>query len=492
MTATTRPLAAQAQAQVTGVIRDTAGGAVPNAKITLRNLATGVIFTATSNEDGIYRFLSIPAARYMASSTVTGFKTFEQGPITVQVADILNLDVTLQLGEASEKIVVTESAESLQTQTATVGAVVTTREIENLPLNVRDPLALVGLTPGVTFGANFGSGGGQETGRNFFKSDFNVGGGRSGSQELLLDGVPNTTADVNRAVINPPVDSVQEFKVQTNSYDAEFGRTSGGVVNVITKSGANDLHGLAYDFERHSFIEANNFFNNRSGIPNPSFKRHQFGGNVSGPIIKNKTFFFADYEGLRQGFPITFISTVPTALQRAGNFSQTVAANGSPITVYDPNTLTTLANGTRQRSPFPGNIVPSDRQDPVAKKIASFYPLQNLPGDSVTGQNNYVRSAGSTINTDKWDARADQNFGENTRLFGRYSQQKDVRLVPGPLAGVIGGGRSTTDTYHQAVTDFTRVLTPNLILTAQFGFSRALAAQFGLSRGFDIASLGTC
>ena len=211
---------------------------------------------------------------------------------------------------------VTAAAEALQTSNASVGQVVNTRTIEGLPLNVRDPLALIGLTPGVTFGANFGNGGGQELGRNFFKSDFNVGGGRSGSQELLLDGAANTTPDINRGVINPPVDSVQEFKVQANSYDAEFGRTSGGVINVITKSGTNEFHGLVYDFERHSYIEANNWFNNASGIPNPSFKRHQFGANFGGPIVKNKTFFFADYEGLRQGFPLTFVTTVPTLLQR--------------------------------------------------------------------------------------------------------------------------------------------------------------------------------
>ena len=248
---------------------------------------------------------------------------------------------------------VTAAPEALQTQTASVGQVVNTRAIENLPLNVRDPLALVGLTPGVTFGANFGNGGGQELGRNFFKSDFNVGGGRSGAQELLLDGVPNTTPDVNRGIINPPVDSVQEFKVQTNSYDAEFGRTSGGIVNVITKSGTNDYHGLLYDFERHSFIEANNWFNNRAGIPNPSFKRHQFGANGGGPIIKNKTFIFGDYEGLRQGFPVTYVSTVPTALQRAGDFSQTFANDGTLIKIYDPLTTTTLASGQRQRTQFP-------------------------------------------------------------------------------------------------------------------------------------------
>ena len=219
---------------------------------------------------------------------------------------------------------------------------VTTRSILALPLNIRDPFALVGLTPGVTFGANFGNGGGKDVGRNFFKSDFNVGGGRSGSQEILLDGAPNTTPDINRGIINPPVDSVQEFKVQANSYDAEFGRTSGGVVNMVTKSGSNDYHGVAYDFERHSNLDANDFFNNRAGRPLTSFQRHQFGGDVGGPILKNKWFLFGDYEGLRQGYPNSVISTVPTPLQRQGNFSQTFAAQWRLITVYDPDTLTTL------------------------------------------------------------------------------------------------------------------------------------------------------
>jgi hypothetical protein len=483
-------LAQTYQAQITGVVRDASGAVVVGAKVTATNVATGVQASTESNADGIYRLLALQPAQYRVTATMTGFKTFEQGPVTLQVNDVVTMDITLQLGNAAEKVEVNAAAEMLQTATATVGQVVNTRQIENLPLNVRDPLALVGLTAGVTFGPNFGNGGGQELGRNFFKSDFNVGGGRSGSQELLLDGAPNTTPDINRGIINPPVDSVQEFKVQQNSYDAEFGRTSGGIVNVITKSGTNEYHGLVYDFERHSFIEANNWFNNRAGIPNPSFKRHQFGANSGGPIVKNKTFFFADYEGLRQGFPVTFVSTVPTDLQKAGDFSRTVASDRTPIVIYDPNTLTTLADGSRMRSPFPGNVIPPDRFDPVAKKIASYYPSPNQPGDPVTGQSNYVRSAGSTINTDKWDARVDQSFGENTRVFTRYSQQKDVRLVPGPLPGPIGGGRSTTDTYHQAVLDGTHVFTPSLIATAQFAFSRALAAQFGLSKGFNFSELG--
>lgn len=478
------------QAQLTGTVKDSSGAVVPNAKFTATNIATGVQSSAVSNDGGIYRFLALPPAQYKLTCSVPGFKSFEQGPITLQVNDVATLDVTLQLGDATEKLLVTASAEALQTQTATFGQVVNTRAIENLPLNVRDPLALVGLTPGVTFGPNFGNGGGQELGRNFFKSDFNVGGGRSGSQELLLDGAANTTPDVNRGIINPPVDSVQEFKVQANSYDAEFGRTSGGVINVITKSGTNEYHGLVYDFERHSFIEANNWFNNRAGLKNPSFKRHQFGGNAGGPVVKNKTFIYGDYEGLRQGFPVTSTTTVPTDAQKAGDFSKTFASDGSLIVVYDPATTTMLANGQRQRTAFPSNIIPGNRIDPVSAKIASYYPAANAKGDPVTGQNNFVQAAKSTIDTDKWDLRVDQNFGEKTRVFGRYSEQKDVRVVPGPLPLPIGGGRSTTDTYHQAMADLTRVITPSLLATAQFSFSRALATQFGLSNGFDIAALG--
>ena len=279
------------QAQITGEVRDATGAVVPNVKLTATNIATNVSFATQSNEEGIYRFLALPPAQYNITASLTGFKTYEQGPITLQVNDNVTLNVSLQLGDAAERVVVTAAAEALQTSNASVGQVVNTRTIEGLPLNVRDPLALIGLTPGVTFGANFGNGGGQELGRNFFKSDFNVGGGRSGSQELLLDGAANSTPDINRGIINPPVDSVQEFKVQANSYDAEFGRTSGGVINVITKSGTNDFHGLAYDFERHSYIEANNWFNNASGIPNPSFKRHQFGGTSAARSLRTRHSF---------------------------------------------------------------------------------------------------------------------------------------------------------------------------------------------------------
>jgi outer membrane receptor protein involved in Fe transport len=480
------------EAQLTGVVKDASGAVVPNAQLKVTNLATHVSYTGSSNDQGIYRFPNLPPAEYRVTCTLQGFKTFEQNRITLQVAQALELNVTLQPGEMSEQITITAAPPPLETGNATLGQVVTTRSVQNLPLNIRDPLALVALTPGVVLGSNFGNGGGNDVGRNFFKSDFNVGGGRSGSQEILMDGAPDTTPDINRGVINPPVDSVQEFKVQAQSFDAQFGRTSGGIVNVITKSGTNDYHGLAYDFERHSVLDANNWFNNASRLSLPSFQRHQFGGNVGGPILHGKWFAFGDYEALRQGYPQTSLSTVPTALQRQGDFSQTfttVAGQTRQIQIFDPATVTTLANGTRQRTAFPGNVIPTNRFSPVAQATLGFLPLPNLPGNAVTGQNNYIYSADSTLNSNKYDLRTDANFTDATRMFVRFSRQQDVRSVPGTLPPPAGGGRFTTDHYTQAVADLSHVFSPNLVGDIQFAFTRALASQYGASLGFDLSQL---
>jgi hypothetical protein len=481
------------QGQISGVVHDKSGGVVPGVQLTAIDANSGAKYNAVSNQTGVYRFPALPPSQYKVTATLQGFKTFSEGPVTIQVNQNFDLDITLEPGQVSETVQVTADAPPLETANSTLGQVVTTRSIIALPLNIRDPFALVGLTPGVTFGSNFGNGGGKDVGRNFFKSDFNVGGGRSGSQEILLDGAPNTTPDINRGIINPPVDSVQEFKVQANSYDSEFGRTSGGVVNMVTKGGTNEYHAIGYDFERHSNLDANDFFNNRAGRALTSFQRHQFGGNVGGPILKNKWFLFGDYEGLRQGYPNSVISTVPTALQRAGNFSQTFtgsASNPSLITIYDPDTLTTLGDGSRQRSPFPGNIIPANRFDAVAAKTVPFYPLPNIAGTAVTGQNNYFFGPKSITNSNKYDIRSDVTLTESTRFFVRFSRQEDDRISPGNMPLPIGGGRQTTDHYTQGVADITHVFSPALVGDAQFSANRALATQYGMSQGFDVAQLG--
>ncbi|MDE3168077.1 MAG: TonB-dependent receptor [Acidobacteriota bacterium] len=476
-------------AQVTGEVTDASGAVVPGVRLTMTNLATHTVSTATSNAQGIYRFPDLNPAQYKLSCANPGFKTFEQGPITLQVNQTLEVNVQLVPGDAKEQVTVSAAPPPLETESSTLGQVVTTRSIESLPLNIRDAYALIALTPGVILGSNFGNGGGQDVGRNFFKSDFYVGGGRSGSQEILLDGAPDTTPDVNRGVINPPVDSVQEFKVQANSFDAQFGRTSGGILNMITKSGGGTWHGVGYDFERHSVLDANNFFNNRSGIDRQSFQRHQFGGNAGGPVWKGKWFVFGDYEGLRQAYPSSTISTVPTAQQISGDFSNTFASNGQLIRVYDPTTLVNLPDGTRQRSPFAGNVIPSNRLNPVSAAALSYYPKPNLPGNPVTGTNNYIFASKSITNGDKWDIRNDLNFNANNRMFMRVSRQEDARLVPGNMPLPVGGGRQTNDHYTQAMADVTHIISTDTVADLSFSFTRALAYQFGRSSGFDLTSL---
>jgi hypothetical protein len=484
------PLCAQVfNGQLTGTVTDASGAVVPGARLTATNLGSQTATSTTANAEGVYRFPNLQPAEYSLRCTATGFKTFEQKSITIQVNQVLEVNVKLETGQTSEEVTVSAAPPALDTESSTLGQIVTTRSIINLPLNVRDPLALLGLTPGVIFGPNFGNGGGQNVGRNFFKSDFNVGGGRSGSQEILLDGAPDTTPDINRGVIDPPVDSVQEFKVQANSFDAQFGRTSGGVVNIISKPGTNHYHGVFYDFERHSILDANDFFNNRSGQKRLSFQRHQFGANAGGPILKSKWFLFGDYEGLRQGYPVSTLSTVPTSLQLGGNFSQTFASNGSLIQVFDPATVVTLANGSRQRSVFPGNIIPASRFDPVAAATLKYFPQADTAGNAITNQNNYIYSANSITNSDKYDIRSDANFTESTRMFVRVSRQEDVRFVPGNLPVPVGGGRQTSDHYTQGVADVTHVFSPVLVGDLSFSFTRALAAQYGASQGFNLASL---
>ncbi len=476
-------------AQLSGEVTDASGAIVPNVQLTIASLATGATFTTATNAQGIYRFPDLAPAQYKLTCSVTGFKSFQQSPITLQVNQALEVNIRLETGQSSDQVTVSAAPPPLETESSTLGQVVTTRSIENLPLNIRDAFALVALTPGVILGSNFGNGGGNDVGRNFFKSDFNVGGGRSGSQEIILDGAPDTTPDVNRGVINPPVDSVQEFKVQANSFDAQFGRTSGGVINMITKSGTSQWHGVGYDFERHSVLDANSFFNNRSGLNKQSFQRHQFGGNLGGPVWKNKWFAFGDYEGLRQAYPASTISTVPTPLQRTGDFSQTFAANGAQIQVYDPTTLVSLADGTRQRSVFPGNVIPSSRINPVGAAVFGYYPQPNLPGNAVTGANNYIFASKSVTNSDKFDIRNDLNFNENNRMFVRVSRQADARLVPGTMPLPVGGGRQTSDHYTQAMADGTHVFSSNTVADVSFSFTRALAYQFGRSQGFDLSTL---
>lgn len=490
----TLALAVRAQSQtqtgtLSGRITDQQGNVVPGATVEVINADTGAAVRTQTNADGLYVVPNLLPGSYRLIIRKQGFAEVVKSGLTLHVQDVIAQNFSLKVGSVAQSIQVAGTAPVLETQSSSVGQVVTERSIQNLPLNVRDPIALIALTGGVVLGPNFGSGGKEDVGRNFFLSDFNVGGGRSGSQEILIDGGPDTTGDVNRAAIEPPLDSISEFKVQVNTYNAEFGRTSGGVINMITRSGTNDYHGEAYDFERNSVFDANGYFNNADGLAKAVFQRHQFGFDAGGPILKNRLFAFGDYEGLRQGIPVTELVTLPTALERSGDFSQTLAQNGKLIQIFDPQTLTVLPSGARTRTAFNGNVIPSADFDPVALKVMSYIPLPNLPGAPITGQNNYISSSSESINSERFDVRVDGNLTQNTRLFSRISHQGDTRLSPLAYPGPAGGGRQTFDKYDQDVIGITRVLSPFMVFESEFSFTRAYAQQYGRSDGFNNSQL---
>ncbi len=479
------------QAQVTGTVTDASGATVPDAVVTAKDLATGAATTTKTNATGNYTLPYLRPAIYQISCQVTGFKRFEQGPVTLQVNQVLEINVTLQPGDVTQMLTVSGEAAPLATESASLSQVVTTRSIENLPLNIRDPYGLIALTPGAIMGSNFGIGGGpSDFGRAWFNSDYYVGGGRSGSQDVMIDGAPNVVGDFSKSIIDPPLDSVQEFSVQATNYSAQFGRSSGATVNIVTKSGSNEVHGAVFDFERHSVTDANYFFNNKTDLALPSWSRHQFGANVGGPVIKEKWFFYGDYEGLRQGVPNTQINTLPTALQQAGNFSQTHSSNGSLITIYDPTTLTTLDNGAFQRSPYPNNSIPASQINPVAAAAAKFYPAPNLPGNPVSGVKNFVYAPKQTVSIDKYDVRSDANLTASTKMFARFSQERDTRYTPGAIPGAIGGGGYVWDTFTQQVIDLNHVFSPTTVADINISFLRGKAIQKGASWGFNVSSLG--
>lgn len=475
-------------AQVTGRIADASDSVVPGATVTVVSETTGLLRTGVSNAEGYYAVTSLPPGTYRVTAELIGFSSVTRRGLTLVAEQNARLDFVLTVGAVAEQVTVTAAA-LLDSQSGTLGTIVTERSIRELPLNVRDPMGLVTLTPGVVTGGQFGNSGGLNVGRSFFKSDFKVGGARLDAQDILLDGASNTTGDRTFMAYIPPVDATQEFKVVTNAFSAEYGRTTGGVVTIVTKGGANNLSGTAYEFHRNSALDANGFFANRAGLAPVDFRRNQFGVVGGGPIRKDRTFFFAAYEGLRQKFPQTLISTVPTELQLRGDFSQTFDTQGRLVVIYDPLTTTRLSTGEVVRQPFPGNVIPATRLDPVALKVLSYYPAPNQTGNPRTGADNYVNNSQQQANSNNYSIRIDHSLGPATRLFGRHSFYRSDSVTPlrwdGPGSR---DARDIIDSYYNVTLGGTRVLSSTLTADVRVAFARAHAKQ--VSPEFDVAQLG--
>lgn len=485
-------VAATAAAQTTtgvilGSVSDPDGAMLPGASVAAINIGTSARSDTVTDTRGAYVIPNLLPGRYRVEVSLQGFKQFVRDGLTLEVQQQARIDVTLQVGIVNETVTVVSNASVVDATTSSVGKVVDNARIQALPLNTRNTYSLIQLTPGVQ----------GSIGNSHNQVGYSVNGVRGGLMETLVDGLSAAFPTVNGfhgISVFPPVDAVQEFKVQAGNYSAEFGRSLGSVLNLVYKSGTNELRGSAFEFYRNSAFDANTYFNDLRGIPLGDFDRSQFGGMTGGPIVRNDLFFMVSYEGLRQNSFRELLTTVPTALERTGDFSQTKGANGQPIVIYDP--LTTRANPSGSgsvRDPFAGNRIPRDRMDPVALNVLKYWPEANQPGDATTGRNNFYASGSAKVNTDNFDIRLDKNLGESRRLFGRYSYRRSYdappQLFPGDT-GVAEGRINLNDWGQNVVIDYADQLWGRNLVNVRMGFARNRFLYDNQGLGFSPTSLG--
>lgn len=480
---------------IAGTVTDPTGAVVTGATVELKNTSTNDVRKSTTQDDGSYQFSNLIPGNYQITVSAPGFKTLVRDNLVLQAQTAATVNLTLEIGGTEQKVEVSASAVLVDTQTANNTVVLDQRLIAELPNNTRNPLnfvfALAGTTPA--------PGGQTQRGGTLdqMSSNFGLNGGRTGEEQVLIDGAPSQAVDWGGLFVAPLQDSVQEQQVVVNTYDAQYGKAGAGVVTLITRGGSNEFHGEAYDYLRNDELDANYWANNKLNTPRGEFKRNQFGGNLGGPIWKSHNlFFFGGYEGLRQ--PQTQTSgllTVPTQAQRNGDFSQTLNPDGSKSIIYNPFTTTPIGNtGSYTRQPFPNNQVPQSMWDAVGAKIVSLYPLPNRPGQGPNQINNYYAQGSGNSTNDKFDARVDWAQNTKHRLFVRWSQRvrSDI-LVPCFFCNGADEGNNQADTGFQAVINDTITPNPTWVINAfvsygrwrethtAVGYGKANAATIGLS-----------
>ncbi len=482
-------------ARITGTITDPSGAPVPGATVTAVQVSTNASRKAGTNESGVYDVPLLLPGTYEVKIDAPGFQSQVRKDVELGLNQTATLDFSLGVAQVTTAVDVTAEVPLLQSETSSVAGTLDTKTIEDFPLQQRDVMSLVRSMPGVAAKSQVGDARG---GRNVFDSNFSVGGGRTSTNEVLLDGAANTIGDFNGVVVVPPPDSVQEFRVETNSFSAEFGRTGGGAVNIVTKAGTNAYHGTSYYYHQNDAFNANSFSNNRFGTPKSILRRHQYGFTLGGPVWipkmykgTNKTFFFAAFEGRREKDPVNLVTSVPTALERAGDFSKTVFLSGSTptqIRIYDPFT-SRVVNGARTRDQFPGNVIPASRINPVSKNFVGQYPQPNREGSPVTGRNNYLFSDRRSYSRDIFTIRVDQFVSEKHRIFGRISSQENADTQPSKFVRFTNSN-SLHDTFGNAALDDTYQISPSVNNVLRYSYARFHARQIPNVLGFDPTQLG--
>lgn len=480
------------RALISGIVTDGSGAAVAEAKITVTDVQRNIDFRTETNSAGVYRIIELTPGTYRVTAEAPGFRTYVLEALPLATQQNATVNIVLEIGAVTERVQVTATGPLLEASNATLSAVVENKKIIDLPLNNRNIYSLMRLVPAVTPST-------PNSESDFFTSTirFSINGGKESQNDIQLDGVTamvqSDIQGIYGASAIPSVEGIQEFRVQTNSYTAEYGRSGGGQVTMLTKSGSNEFHGSAFEFLRNSAMDSVNFFLNRSGGRRAAFQQHQYGASVGGPIRKDRTFFFALYEKrlVKSGAFVQY--TVPTAQQLGGDFSNTRTAAGALRVIYDP--FTTRPNpdqpGRFLRTPFAGNRVPVAMFDPVAVNAAKLWPAPNQPGLVNTNQLNVAIQKVPRSPTDRVDFKVDHNFNQNRRAFVRYNRFKQATGAydfwengATPSDGIMYWGS------HNAAVDYTESIGTSTILNLRAGLSLFNAWRPAFSYGFDVTTLG--
>lgn len=478
------------QAELTGEVRDAAGAGVKGATITLTNTSTKDAITVTATEDGIFIVTNLRPGEYAIAVSAPNFRRFVREGVRLTTGERIRLDVSLSAGNVSDEITVRSDASLLRAESGSLGQVIPNRRIVDLPLNGRNFFSLITLAPGVAAPPPTTAG----------PSLPRLNGGRPRVNEFLYDGISALQPEPGQVAFTPVIDAILEFKLELNSPPAEFGRFNGGVVNLTTKSGTNELHGTVFEFLRNEALNARNLFAPATAAnPNkPVFRRNQYGFAIGGPVIKERTFFFGDFQGTRQSIGRVLISNVPTVAQRNGDFSASLGAplflqtsgttvtatttnTGTPINVIDTTGNTVQArvgqifrvvqNGDRRA--YAGNIIPLNDFDAVARRLLDRYPLPTAAGAA----NNFRRVANETTDQDQFDVRLDHRFSDRNQLFGRFSFFNEDATPVAPLPegsgaitqGALGVQKSRG---YQVVGNYQRIVASNFLNELRVGYTR--------------------
>ncbi len=472
------------RATVTGVVTDSSASLIVGAQVSIRNVDTNITTTTTSNAAGIYYLPALPPGPYELRVEQAGFRPSVVTAIRLGAGLTATVNVTLEVGAVTESVQVTATAVQLEAQSTGLGKILAQQTIAELPTLARDALDLASLTPGVapTGGGTSGN-----------ATSAQMSGGLARENAVLTDGGESRAAINSKSAFTVPMESVAEFRVDTATYAAEFGRSGGGVVNIVTKTGTNVFHGAGYEFYRSDKLNANSWTNNRNNVAKSVTHTNQFGGALGGPIVRDRTFFYTNVEFLRTGSPRTILATVPTAAQKAGNFMGTLDTKGNQITIYDPTTTRPdpATPGNYVRTPFPGNQITNI--NPVSANMLKYWPADNRTGEGPTKFNNFYKSLGQSVSPNNiWVGRIDHNLSDKHRLYGRFNGTQSSSQTTGLTPDLVAFTSNSigSNAARSALVSFVSTFTPSLLGEARVSMTRTSSTSRWVEDQLDLTTLG--